>query len=113
MKIQPNSPYCTVVVLVSGDPEAIRSVLDHAIQGPALFSEFAGFIGGSTHVAEDGTRILQYLQWRDKASHEDCLRDPKWASFPSSVHFMALVESGDIQVEVKTYTVAGCRMAAS
>jgi quinol monooxygenase YgiN len=36
-----------------------------------------GFLGSAIHASEDGTRMLNYSQWRDRASYEAFRDDPE------------------------------------
>lgn len=36
-----------------------------------------GFISASIHVSQDGTRVVNYAQWRDKAAFDAMLADPE------------------------------------
>lgn len=105
MNIESTNDYCTVIVTVDGEATDIESVLDHASDGLNLFEKFNGFISGATHISDDRKRIIQYLQWENKESHEACLADSSWSKLESSKHFIELMETGTIKVIVKTYLV--------
>lgn len=103
--ISEDADLCTIIVTVDGAQDAVAQILDHATDGLSIFAEFDGFVGGATHLADDGQRIIQYLQWRSAADHMACMEDPSWSDQPSSRQFMELMESGEITVDVRNYSV--------
>ena len=106
MEIDAEGRLCTVVVTVDGDEAAIAEALEHARAGLRAFAAFDGFVAGATHVSADGTRIVQYLQWRREADHLACMNDPSWAESPSSRRFMEQARNGALSVKVNRCTVA-------
>ena len=105
MQINLDNKNITVIVTVDGSKEAIQSIVDHASSGLSIFKKFNGFIGGATHLNDSGTRVVQYLQWRDEASHSSCMNDPIWSHTQSSKDFMALVKTGAIEMKVDIFKV--------
>ena len=91
---------------MDGAPEHLADAARHAAAGLQRFAGFAGFVAGATHVAADGGRLVQYLQWRSEADHQACMSDQSWADDPSSRRFMADIQAGRIAVDVRVYTVA-------
>jgi hypothetical protein len=105
MRIDPKNTNCTVIVTVDGDSQAISSVTDHASSGLDRFAAFPGYIAGATHLSEDGSRIIQYLQWQSKEAHEACMNDPSWDDDEGSRHFIELMGTGAIKVSVGVFDV--------
>ena len=106
MQISAENDLCTVIVTVDGAPDQLDHAAAHAAEGLRRFAGFDGFVAGATHVAADGGRLVQYLQWRSEADHQACMADPSWADDPSSQRFMAQMQAGRIAVDVRVYTVA-------
>jgi hypothetical protein len=104
---------CTVIVTVRGAPAEIDAVARHAAAGLERFARNPGFIAGATHVAEDRATVIQYLQWASRREHEACMADPAWEDDPSSLHFMALMRSGAIDVGVSVVDVVAVVDGAS
>ena len=107
MRIDGKNNVCTVIVTVDGDRQAIAGAAEHASAGLQQFKAFAGFLGGAAHLSSDGRRLVQYLQWRDEASHLACMNDPRWANSQSSRLFMQRVEEGRLKLHVGVYRVTG------
>ena len=97
---------CTVIVTVDGKMKDIESVIDHASEGLSKFSEFDGFIAGATHISNERNRMIQYLQWINKEAYAACMNDASWEVLDSSKHFISLMKTGAIKVNVQTYEVA-------
>ena len=108
MQIHTNTPCCTVIVTVDGSNAAIAAVLAHATSGLERFADHDGFLAGATHLSQDGTRIVQYLQWRDEAAYTACMASPAWESIPSSRDFMHMMARGEIAVDARVFGVTGC-----
>ena len=105
MNIDPSKDLCTVIVTMDGEIDDMEFVIDHATEGLDIFSEFDGFIAGTTHVSDDGERVIQYLQWDSKKDHEACMNDPSWNEDEPSIRFLELMEAGVITVDVRIYDV--------
>lgn len=68
----------TVVVDVHVSPARQAEFVSRVTR---LVEEFTrhqpGFVGSAIHASEDGTRMLNYSQWRDRASFEAFRDDPE------------------------------------
>ena len=109
MTVDHKSSACTVIVTVDGLKDDIIAVLNHASQGLEVFANFDGFVAGATHLSDNGRRIVQYLQWDSKDSHEYCMKDPLWEDLDSGKMFMQLMRAGAIQVDVQTFEVVNSK----
>jgi hypothetical protein len=103
--IKESSGLCTVIVTVDCEPEVMPDLEDHARSGLALFREFDGFVSGALHKSADGKRLVQYLQWETESDHVACVNHPRWDDFPSTRRFMAIVDSGQAEVDVRVFNV--------
>ncbi|WP_176556357.1 antibiotic biosynthesis monooxygenase family protein [Rubellimicrobium rubrum] len=69
--IDDDAPLLTVLVDIHLEP---RKQSDFVAGVTAMIAEFTsqqpGFIASAIHASEDGTRVLNYSQWRDTATYE-------------------------------------------
>jgi hypothetical protein len=100
----PNELY-TVIVTVDAEPDIMSDLEAHAKAGLTLFRDFPGFVAGALHRSVDGGRLVQYVQWETELHHLECVNDPRWDSFPSTQRFMAIVDSGRAQMDMRAYRV--------
>ena len=99
------SDICTVIVTVDAECDIIPELETHAREGIARFAELDGFVSGALHKSTDGTRLIQYLQWRDEAAHLACMHDPRWDALPSTKRFMEIVSSDQATMKVGVFDV--------
>ena len=83
----------------------MTDLVAHARFGLDRFPESEGFIGGALHVSDDGTRLVQYLQWVSQALYEAARDDPKWDEAPSTRRFAEHVASGRASIDARIYVV--------
>lgn len=98
-------PVCTVVVTVDTTKDVMGDLVEHARLGLDRFSDCDGFVGGALHVSDDGTRLVQYLQWESEAAYIACRDDPRWDEIASTDQFATHVASGRAQIDARTYSV--------
>jgi len=94
-----------VIVTVDADREVMGDLLAHASYGLSVFGDFEGYGGGRLHLSEDGTRLVQYLRWRDRDTYERCRDDGRWADLESTKRFMAHVSAGRAVIDDRLYRV--------
>ncbi len=99
------SPFCTVIVTIDAAPDVIGEMEPHAKSGLTWFAGFDGLVSGALHKSNDGSRLVQYLQWESEADHLACMQDPRWDDLPSAARFMEFVNAGRATMDVRTYTV--------
>lgn len=51
-------------------------LLDNLHEAAAAMRQMRGFVSANLHLNEDGTRVVNYAQWRSKADFEAMLRHP-------------------------------------
>ena len=105
LQISRESHLCTVIVTVDAKPAVMSDLESHAAVGLERFREFSGFIAGALHKSVDGTRLVQYLQWRTEAEYRACINAGAWDELPSTQRFMELINSGQARVDVRTFDV--------
>lgn len=96
---------CTVVVTVDADADAMPDLVEHATMGLRAFASCPGYLGGALHRSDDGTRLIQYVQWTDAAAYERCRDDPRWDELASTGRFMAHVAARRATVDARVYQV--------
>jgi hypothetical protein len=99
----------TVVVTVDLAPDADATVMDdlvaHAENGLSRFAQWEGFVGGKLHRSRDGTRLIQYLQWRDEAAYRLCMDDPIWDAVPTTAGFFHHLKTGAARIDERFFDV--------
>jgi len=103
--IDPEQNLCTVIVTVDADPGLMPELEAHARLGLEEFPSYDGFVAGALHKSADGSRLVQYLQWRSAAHHRACIEDTRWDTLPSSTTFLDHARAGRATVDVRTYLV--------
>ena len=53
------------------------------------FSHFPGFVSANFHASLDGTRVINYAQWRSRADFEAMLADPQAAELRAASRAMS------------------------
>ena len=96
---------CTVIVTVDADPDTMPHLRHHAVAGLDRFREYAGYLGGALHVSNDGSRLVQYLQWRSETDYRACVEDPAWDRLPSTALFLEAASTGEARVDARVFAV--------
>lgn len=96
---------CTVVVTVDASQAVMADLIEHARFGLDRFPDSEGFVGGALHLSDDGTRLVQYLQWTSQASYNAARDDPNWDEAPSARQFAEHVTSGRASIDARVYDV--------
>ena len=63
-------------------------------------SSMPGYVGVAVHASSDGTRVVNYVQWRDGAAMQAMRRDPRAEAHMSEVAALA------DRIEPVVYTIA-------
>ena len=59
--------YFTVVnVFTVASQQDQRKLYEHIVEATEVISTFPGFVSASLHLTFDGTRVVNYAQWRSK-----------------------------------------------
>ena len=76
--IEKGAPVLTVVVAIEVEPERQRAFLDRVGRMIEDFTRHQpGLVSTSIHASEDGTRILNYAQWRSREDYERFRKNPE------------------------------------
>lgn len=103
--IDPKAELHTVIVTLDAPAEVLGELKRHAEVGLDRFPGYPGFVGGALHLSDDGTRLVQYLQWRTEEEYLACANDPSWDELPSTGLFMEAWESGRAAVDARAFSV--------
>jgi len=68
-----------------------------------FFESQPGFISQTIHKSLDGSRIVNYLQWRSEEDHKACMNNPQMATRGEKLQEM--IEKGMVAMHVRSYEV--------
>ncbi|WP_343952843.1 antibiotic biosynthesis monooxygenase family protein [Nonomuraea longicatena] len=51
-------------------PENQRRMYDIILEATGVITAFPGYVSANVHLSDDGTRVVNYAQWRSKADFE-------------------------------------------
>ena len=108
MVIDKDSGVTTVMVLMTVKPEDQDALTELALAAEPFFAKQPGFVSASLHKSTDGTRLVQYLQWRSLADSEACMASPDWRA-DAGVAFMEFIGTGRATIEPQAYEVLSTR----
>lgn len=103
--ISTDQSLCTVVVTVDASKSVMADLVEHARFGLQRFPDYDGFLGGALHMSDDGTRLVQYLQWESQTSYAASRDDSRWDEAPSTRRFAEHVASGRALIDARTYEI--------
>ncbi|MCQ9184100.1 antibiotic biosynthesis monooxygenase [Streptomyces sp. IBSBF 2953] len=58
--------YYTLVNVFTVTPENQGRIYDAVIEATDIIEKFPGFVSANVHRSDDGTRVINYAQWRSK-----------------------------------------------
>jgi aromatase len=104
--ILPAQPICTMINTLTVKPENQQEVLDYLKEmTEEVVITSPGFISANFHMSKDGTRVVNYAQWRSVEDLQAMLaRNPHHVK-----HMQELAEHIDIKTDL---TVAHCAYAS-
>jgi quinol monooxygenase YgiN len=83
--IRPDSPIVTQITTVTVEPDNQDEVLALMKERAQFMARQPGFVSVSLHRSEDGTHVVNYVQWTDKerlaAAHHSPEFRKKWPRF--------------------------------
>ena len=68
--ITQGSSVFTAIVFWPSTPENQQQLFEHLVEVADAHSKRPGFVSCSIHKSLDGTKIVEYIQWKDHASFE-------------------------------------------
>ncbi len=98
--INPADTVATSVSVFTVDPVRQRELVELlTVNAEKLLRHQPGFLGAGIHASLDGTRVLNYMQWRDEESARTMLANPEMREHLSTAKAMASVEPVRYKVE--------------
>lgn len=64
--ISTDNGYYTLVNIFRVTPENQRRMLDIILDATDVITAFPGYVSANVHLSHDGTRVVNYAQWRRK-----------------------------------------------
>lgn len=75
--IAQNNSVFTAIVVWPSTPASQPELLQHLIEVADEHSKRPGFVSCSIHKSPDGTKIAEYIQWKDRAAFEAMTQSPE------------------------------------
>jgi heme-degrading monooxygenase HmoA len=94
----------TVAIHITVDPRNVDELVRMARETMRIFKEQPGFVSAVLHRSDDGTSVLQYLQWRSREDGLAAMSSPEWQG-EAGQRFLDLLESGRASVRPHFYEV--------
>lgn len=91
----------TVLITLKVPESRQEEVLQIAQKNLPIFARQPGFLSARIYRSQDGTRILNGLNWASQADYEACMESPEWAQ--GDPQLFVLLDRGIIEMEVRTY----------
>lgn len=76
-RLDPKNGYATLINTFQVIPERTEALLTVLHEAWETMRLLPGFISANLHVNAEGTRVVNYVQWRSKLDFEAMLRDPQ------------------------------------
>ena len=67
----------TLVNVFTVTPEHQQELVDVLVEATAVMRQLPGFVSANLHPSRDGTRVVNYAQWRTVEDFEAMLQDPR------------------------------------
>jgi quinol monooxygenase YgiN len=75
--ITAHTDYATLVNVFTVEPERARQLADLLTEATdEVMQHVDGFISANIHLSSDGTRVVNYAQWRSADAFQTMLQDP-------------------------------------
>ncbi|WP_454787594.1 antibiotic biosynthesis monooxygenase family protein [Mycolicibacterium lutetiense] len=75
--IQEHSPHATLINVFTVEPHRATELVELLQQATAdVMRHVPGFITANIHLSTDGTRVINYAQWRSAEDFQAMLADP-------------------------------------
>lgn len=67
----------TLINVFTVEPKNQQAVVDVLIDAAATMKQLPGFLSTNIHRNDEGTRVVNYVQWRAREDFESMLKDPR------------------------------------
>jgi heme-degrading monooxygenase HmoA len=75
--ISVGAPVATLINVFTVEPERQRSLVEVLVRATEdVMQHLPGFVAANIHASEDGTRVVNYAQWRSAADFHAMLANP-------------------------------------
>lgn len=98
-----NSKAFTVMVIFSVQPDDQQEILNHCMEVASIFAEQPGFLSQNIHRSLDGSQIINYLQWKSRQYHENCMEIQEMHE--PAKRLRDLIAQGKCLMDVQAYEV--------
>jgi quinol monooxygenase YgiN len=77
-RISQSNGVVTLINVFTAAPEDQQCLLDLLVEATeSVMNELPGFVSANVHKSFDGTRVVNYAQWRSREAFEAMLDDPE------------------------------------
>ncbi|MBA3339348.1 MAG: antibiotic biosynthesis monooxygenase [Geodermatophilaceae bacterium] len=91
--IRADQPLTTLVNVFTVAPAAQQDLVDLLVTATdEVMRDRPGFISANIHASTDGTRVVNYAQWRTEEDFQSMLRDPAAGKHFAAVYAIASAE---------------------
>ena len=87
--IATNNNFVTLINVFTVEPENQQRLVDIFVEAGHAMSERSGFISANIHKSLDGTRVINYVQWRSKEDFEAISNHPDTTSHINEIKKLA------------------------
>jgi quinol monooxygenase YgiN len=77
VNLNPTDGYAVLINTFQVAPERAEELLAILHEAAATMRTMPGFVSANLHLSEDSSRIVNYVQWANKAYFESMLQDQK------------------------------------
>ncbi|MDZ8055932.1 MAG: antibiotic biosynthesis monooxygenase family protein [Aulosira sp. ZfuVER01] len=68
----------TVINVFTVEPDQQQTLVDHLVSNLATATKQEGFVSANIHKSLDGTRVINYAQWKSKEALELALQNQEF-----------------------------------
>ena len=92
----------TVMVHMNAEPEHLEELVRHSQNCRPIFAKQPGFISDVLYKDTEGRGLIQYLEWQDLQSHENCMQSADWNT-PESKAFVDFCQANNVSIDPRVY----------
>ncbi len=83
----------TLINVFTVNPETQQTLVDLLIEATEqVMRHHTGFVSANIHTSQDGTRVVNYAQWRSRDDFQAMLKDPIAREHMSDIAVLATAE---------------------
>ncbi len=99
--MQPQNDSFIVVTKTTFDPEVQDELLEVVRQSKPIFEKQPGCRSFVTHLSQDETHIMTYMEWASEQDHLNCMKSPDFNE--TNGVWQKLFDSGKAKLEFSIY----------